>query len=128
MEVDNLYQTYQTQNNFWQYAPPQANTEVIVKTEPIDEAEPIEVTDLEKVKIEPTTDAPTKKSDVDAQVMKRKRKAAANNEKKVKKREEKTAKLKTELEANTQKLAIIKKFKNVNRCIFCSLFFINKNI
>ena len=27
LEVDNLYQTYQTQNNFWRYATPQKNTE-----------------------------------------------------------------------------------------------------
>ena len=115
LEVDNLYQTYQTQKDFWQYARSQANTEVVVKPEPIDKAELIEVIDSEKVKIGPTIDAPTKKSDSEAQVTKRKRKAAANNEKKVKKREEKKAKLEAELEANTQTLAIIKKFKNVNK-------------
>ena len=115
LEVDNLYQTYQTQKNFWQYARPQANAEVVVKTELIDEAEPIEVIDSEKVKIELTIDAPTKKRDANVQVIKRKRKAAANNKRKIKKREEKKAKLEAELEANTQKLAIIKKFKNVNK-------------
>ena len=115
LEVDILYETYQTQKNFWQYARPQANAEIVVKTEPIDKAEPIEVIDSEKVKIELTIDAPTKKSDADVQVTKRKRKAAANNKRKIKKRKEKKAKLEAELEANTQKLAIIKKFKNVNK-------------
>ena len=115
MEVDILYETYQTQKNFWQYARPQANAEIVVKTEPIDKAEPIEVIDSEKVKTELTIDAPTKKSDADVQVTKRKRKAAANNKRKIKKRKEKKAKLEAELEANTQKLAIIKKFKNVNK-------------
>ena len=80
LEVDNLYQTYQTQKNFWQYARPQANTEVVVNTEPIDEAELVKVTDSEKVKIEPTNDDPAKKSNADTQVMQRKRKAAASNE------------------------------------------------
>ena len=72
----------------------------------------MEVTDSEKVKI---LVALKDQKDVDTLVKKKKRKAVANNEKKVKKREEKKAKLEAELEANTQKLAIIKKFKNVNK-------------
>ena len=61
-------------------------------------------------------DATATTSDVKPEVKKqKKRKATALNEKKVKKRQEKKAKLEAELEVNTQKLAIIKKFRNVNK-------------
>ena len=54
MEVDNLNQTYQTQKNFWRYATSQKNTEIVVKTEQVDEAEEvIEKKDSTDVKIEP---------------------------------------------------------------------------
>ena len=60
-------------------------------------------------------DATATTSDVKPEVKKKKRKATAVDEKKAKNCQEKKAKLKAELEGNTQKLAIIKKFKNVNK-------------
>ena len=118
MEVDNLNQTYQTLKNFRRYATPQKNTEIVVKTEQVDEAEEvIEIKDSTDMKIEPAeiVDATATTSDAKPEVKKKKRKAAAVDEKKAKKRQEKKAKLEAELEANTQKLAIIKKFKNINK-------------
>ena len=118
LEVDKLYQTYQTQKNFSRYATPQKNTEIVVKTEQVDKAEEvIKIKDSTDVKIEPAemVDATATTSNVKPEVKKKKRKATAVDEKKAKKRQEKKAKLEAELEANTQKLAIIKKFKNVNK-------------
>ena len=116
LEVNNLYQTYQTEKNFWRYASPQKNTEIVVKTEQVDDVEVIEVNDSKNAKIDPTVvDASTTTTDVKAEAKKKKRKATPANEKKAKKREEKKAKLEPELEANTQKLATIKKFKTINK-------------
>ena len=116
MEVDNLCQTYQTQKISDKNA--EKNAEIVVKTEQVDEAEEvIEIKDSTDVKIEPDgmVDATATTSDVKPEVKKKKRKATAVNEKNAKKCQEKKAKLEVELKANTQKLAIIKKFKNVNK-------------
>ena len=118
LEVDNLYQTYQTQKNFWRYATPQKNMKIVVKTEQVDEAEEvIEIKDSTDVNIKPAemVDATATTSDVKAEVKNKKRRATAFNKKKAKKRQEKKAKLEAELEVNTQKLPVIKKFKNVNK-------------
>ena len=91
---------------------------IVVTTEQVDKAEEvIEIkysTDV-KTELAEMVDATTTTSNVKPEVKEEKRKATAVNEKKAKKRQEEKAKLEAELEANTQKLAIIKKFKNVNK-------------
>ena len=84
LEVDNLYQTYQTQKNFWWYATPQKNTEIVVKTEQVDEAkEFIEIKDSTDVKIEPDemVDATATTSDVKPEVKKKKKKSDCSRRK-----------------------------------------------